>query len=216
MCIYEYYVCMCVFLYICIRIGEGSKALEMILSRGSEEEGEDHQQQQQQPEQQQQEGAPPPTGCVAVLCGWGPPLVFVLSLLPPPSSRLSSSFYSLSQVLGHRRWQQGHVAQDPRHLLAMLPTGHVAMLPRTSGHVAQDIFWSCCRGHLAMLPRTYSGHVAEDTRPCCPGPQTYSGHVAMLPRCNGRVTMLPGHVAMLPRRQTCGGHYYVTRRRPAP
>ena len=73
-----------------------------------------------------------------------------------------------------------------RELPRVSNSKHMATLPRTSGHVAQDI-WSCCQAyHPAMLPST-SGHVAQD-KPCC------SGHLAKL----------PGHLAMLPR--TCDGH----------
>ena len=80
----------------------------------------------------------------------------------------------------------------------MLPrtcSGHVAMLPRTSGHVAQNIFWPCCRGHRPCCPGYHlSSHVAEDILPCCPG------HIrAMLPRTPGHVAQDPRHLlAMLP------------------
>ena len=48
--------------------------------------------------------------------------------------------------------------------------GHIlATLPRTSCHVAQEIFWPRCPGHHATLPRTSSGHVALDIMPRCPG-----------------------------------------------
>ena len=66
----------------------------------------------------------------------------------------------------------------------------MATLPKTSGHVAQDIAWPrcietrpCCPGyHLAELPRQ-SGHVAQYIWPCCPGYRLVtlprqSGHVA--------------------------------------